>query len=284
MKISSLIEYLSRLSKRSLLLLSLALVVIIGICDALTGSVFGFSLFYLLPIYLSTWFGGKGSGILVSFASALMWFLDNRFIGDRTYPHFFMPYWDTIVKLGFYLTIVFLESALKDAMARATIDPLTSVGNRSFFYGASALEIKRIERYKRPFTVAYLDIDNFKRVNDVYGHSTGDLLLKEVSKTVAHNIRSTDIFARLGGDEFALLLTETDAEAARNILPKLQKKMINAVAKHNWPVKFSIGAVTFFIPPSSVDDMIGRADTIMYSAKKKGKNLIEHDIVGSPHV
>ena len=101
-----------------------------------------------------------------------------------------------------------------------------------------------------------------------------------MAQTIKNNIRSIDIFARQGGDEFVLMLAETNAESARGIFTKLQELLIETVRKNRWRVTFSIGVVTFYSSPDSVHDMIKRVDSLMYSAKRSGKNSIKYDIYG----
>ena len=123
-------------------------------------------------------------------------------------------------------------------------------------------------------TLLYIDLDNFKQVNDAFGHETGDELLIEVAATIRTNVRSTDTVARLGGDEFALLLPETDQEAALVVTNKLREALLVSMQRREWPVTFSIGLVSFATPPESVEEMLKQADAVMYSVKLKGKNSI----------
>ena len=190
-----------------------------------------------------------------------------------------IPYWNMGVRLGTFLILTFLLSALKKAMERekelARTDPLTGVANRRYFFELADMEINRARRYKHPFTVVWIDLDNFKAVNDGFGHSVGDALLRLVANTLHKNIRATDIVARLGGDEFAILLPETGSEPAEVITHKIQKVNLDTMEKNEWPVTFSIGVVTFVSPPSTVDEMLKISDGVMYSAKKNGKNEIK---------
>ena len=130
-------------------------------------------------------------------------------------------------------------------------------------------------------TNAYLDLDNFKWVNDNHGHSVGDTLLINIARNAKSNLRISDFFARLGGDEFAVLLPDTDEKSARIALHKLQGKLLEEMNKHNWPVTFSIGTVTCHDIPKSVDELIKQADNLMYSVKNHGKNSIEFSIYRS---
>lgn len=260
------------------MLIGLLLVLVIGIFHALSSPDISFSFFYIIPIYLVTWFSGRRLGVVISLVSAVTWFIIAEVIPVRTYPHAFIPYWNAFVRFAFFVVMVWLETSLQDAVTCAKTDPLTNIGNRRYFFEAADLEIRKLSRYRRPVTAAYIDIDNFKAVNDNFGHDAGDRILKAVAQTVKNHIRSTDIFARLGGDEFALLLPETDAESARKLIPNLHKLLNENVTKNKMLVSFSIGAVTFVEPTDSVDEMIKIVDSLMYSAKREGNNLIKYDV------
>jgi diguanylate cyclase (GGDEF)-like protein len=139
-------------------------------------------------------------------------------------------------------------------------------------------EINRSRRYKHSLTLAYIDLDNFKQVNDRFGHSTGDLLLKLIVEIASQNIRNTDLFGRMGGDEFVLLLPETNYQAARIVLTRVQQDLLKTMTERSWPVGFSIGAITFINQPNSSEAMLERVDKLMYQVKNSGKNRIEHNL------
>jgi diguanylate cyclase (GGDEF)-like protein len=271
------IEFFNRKSKRFLILLGSFLILAVGLIDYLIASEIGFSLFYLPAIFLTTWFVGTWAGILTSFISALTW-LAIDLIKVKPYSFSFTPYWNALVRLGFFLIVVFLQRALRNEQMLARMDPLTKIVNRRYFFKLADNEISKSKRYERPFSVSYIDIDNFKNVNDRFGHKAGDNLLRTVTDTISKNIRSTDIFARLGGDEFILLFPEIKADEAREAVCKLQKLLMTAMKNNRWPVTFSFGVVTFLTSPGNPDNMIMKADRLMYSAKKAGKNLIKYEI------
>jgi diguanylate cyclase (GGDEF)-like protein len=158
-------------------------------------------------------------------------------------------------------------------------DLVTGALNRLALKETLDAEIKRSRRNLRPLTVSYIDLDNFKAVNDVLGHETGNAVLQTVAQTMQSNLREVDSVARLHGDEFALLLPETDAENVPTILNKLQRALRDAIASRQWSVTFSIGAVTFNTPPQSVEAALNQADKMMYLAKQAGKNRFEHLVV-----
>jgi diguanylate cyclase (GGDEF)-like protein len=176
------------------------------------------------------------------------------------------------------------ESRLKSLLAKeqelARIDPLTAVPNRRAFYEALDQERMRSRRYRRPFTVAYVDLDNFKKVNDSLGHAVGDELLVQVAAGLKNNLRASDYVGRLGGDEFAVLLPETDATAAQLVLRKLRLRLLEEMKAHEWQVTFSIGAATFLDPPDSLDVIIRMADETMYAIKAHGKDNVSVSLVG----
>ncbi|MBS1852939.1 MAG: diguanylate cyclase [Acidobacteria bacterium] len=172
----------------------------------------------------------------------------------------------------------FLQQSLAKEKELSRMDSLTVLPNRRAFYEALDVERLRSRRYGRPLTLAYLDLDNFKQVNDAWGHAAGDELLVTVASTIRNTLRSTDFLARLGGDEFAVILPESDAFAAQAVLRKLQAALHAALERR--AVTVSIGAATFLNPQDSVEMMLTIADNTMYSVKKKGKNDVKVSILG----
>jgi len=271
-----LIRFLTTKSKIFLLLLGFFLITIVGMLDYVTGE-FPFAIFYLIPISLITWFTGKQPGILASIASALIWFFDQYTSVDIT-RYTEVSYWNALVILGFFLVVTFILSLLKQALENemkfARTDYLTGAENGRAFSEAVNSEMIKARRYGRMMTIAYIDLDNFKTVNDTLGHSAGDRLLCQMVQTIRDHIRRTDVVARLGGDEFAILLSETASEQAKIVITKLQKVLQAVMEENNWPVTFSIGVVTFATPPATIDKLINIADSAMFSAKNEGKNMV----------
>jgi diguanylate cyclase (GGDEF)-like protein/PAS domain S-box-containing protein len=173
-----------------------------------------------------------------------------------------------------------LNRVLQREKELARTDVLTGLSNRRAFYEALQMERARTARYGRPITLAYVDLDNFKRVNDSLGHAVGDELLVCVADLLRQTLRLSDTVGRLGGDEFALLLPETSPGAAESLLQKLRKILMDAMQGRNWPVSFSIGAATFLNNPPPLDQMIRAADELMYAVKKSGKNSVEVVAIG----
>lgn len=257
-------------------------IVVVATTDYLTDPQYSLSLFYLFPVILVAWFGGRTTGMIFSIFAALAW-LVAELLGKTYHEHPVALYWNDFMELGFFLIVSFILSALKNALEQerntARTDHLTGISNRRSFYDLVNLELSISRRYGHPFSVISMDIDNFKTVNDTMGHLAGDTLLRIVATTIKDNVRVSDIVARLGGDEFALFLPETESDAADALLAKM-KRELQAVVQRDWPVTFSIGIVSFIEPPATVDEMIARADSLMYEAKAAGKDRIRHEIVG----
>jgi len=255
---------------------------LIGYLDAVTGPELAFSIFYLVPIGFVTWFSGKRRlGFLLSFLCAAAWVIDDRLIVHE-YSSKFIPYWNAGIGLAFFhlfTTILFeLRKALDRARILATFDPLTGALNPRAFYSVANDEIQRLGRYDHPFTFVFIDIDNFKTVNDLFGHNTGNLVLQALVSTIKKNIRVTDKIARLGGDEFGMLLTDTDFGESGNAVAKIRQQLLDHMKEKSMPVTFSMGSVTFLQAPSTADEMIRIADAEMYEVKRHGKNAVRFSI------
>src|SRR5262249_53085292 len=148
--------------------------------------------------------------------------------------------------------------------------------NSRFFRLLAQREMDRAARSRRPFTTAYLDLDNFKMINDVFGHTRGDEVLRTVAATMHQNLRKTDLVARVGGDEFAMLLQEVGCDTAGRVISNLSQKLRSEMEKHGWATTFSIGVVTFSTVPRSVDEMLSVADEVMYRVKHGSKNSVRY--------
>jgi len=272
-------NYFHSAAKSLLLLLSLLILLILGFVDYITGEEISFSLFYIIPISLVTWYISMRAGLLTSICAAAIWFIADLKTG-HSYSHFLVPIWNSTVRLVFFIIVSSLLSIIKQKLETeerlAGIDYLTGLKNSRAFYELVEIESDRSRRYKRPFTIAYIDLDNFKYLNDTQGHEAGDEALKIISETIKHNVRHLDIISRLGGDEFAIFFPETDFTAAELTIKKIQPMLMAAMKNSNWPITFSIGFITFVKPLATVREMIKMADDLMYSIKKSGKNNIIH--------
>ncbi len=222
--------------------------------------------------------GEQYKGILFSILSSMMWLAAEVISRKHQLP---MPilFWNSGVRLGFFIIITLVLHYFKSERENARLDFLTKIPNRRQFEEVLQMEFQRGARYSHPLTIIYMDIDNFKVINDSLGHHEGDSLLVEASSVIKRSIRSTDFVSRLGGDEFSLILIETDDQQARSIVNKLRTDLLHAMEKKSWPVTFSFGVVSFHKYPKTVREMIRLADTCMYNAKRGGKNIIKMKVV-----
>ena len=272
-------DYLDAMGKSYFFSLVLGSSFVLGVFDYLVGPELSLSVFYTIPIMLAVWYGGKSVGITVVIFSVGMW-LGIELAAGNDFSSFLILILNTLVRLAFFFIILWLLLIIREKLkleeSLADTDPLTGLANRRFFQEQLEREYVRIHRYPEALTIVYLDLDNFKYVNDSMGHEAGDELLIIVSQTLSSHIRSSDFAARLGGDEFAVMLPKLEYEAAIPLIKKLQNELLSVMQANNWPVTFSIGAVTYNEVMESGRDMIKKVDNLMYKVKKSGKNNISH--------
>ena len=169
-----------------------------------------------------------------------------------------------------------IAAALVDTHDRATVDRLTGVANRQSLLAALFAEAERASRYGRPLSVAFVDIDHFKTVNDTYGHAVGDIVLRGVAQAIAANLRTSDMIGRYGGEEFMLILTETNIEEGAALTEKLrtlvQRQRFAIEGAGDIAVTISIGIAGGSGSQLRMDTLVRDADAAMYSAKSLGRN------------
>jgi diguanylate cyclase (GGDEF)-like protein len=267
---------IEKLGKPFWVMVGFTLLCVVGAIDYLTGFEVSFSLFYLIPIALVTWFTTPKLGMMFAVASAVVWLIADILSGAK-YSHQIIYLWNSAIRLGFFALTVFsleLIKTLEREKTFARTDFVTGTLNTRYFHALAQREIDRSFRYQYPFTVAYIDIDDFKRVNDSFGHIAGDKVLHAVADCMQQHLRKTDIVARIGGDEFVILLPQVELNLAKAVISKMHRNLLEEMQKNNWRVTFSIGVLTFHDAPPSVDEMLNMADKIMYSVKYRGKNNI----------
>ena len=273
-------EIVQRVSKTIWLGVGFLLLGFVAFLDYTTGTEFSFSLFYLLPISLISWMISERLGLVFAILSSCVWIAVDVLLGNSNITSNLFAYlWNATARLGFFLLPVFmirLQRALLREQELARTDFLTGVLNTRFFHELAQMEINRSVRYKRPFTIAFIDADNFKTINDTFGHTTGDIVLRAIAMNIKTHLRRTDIVARVGGDEFVVLLSETNAQTAPIVISNMQRTLVKEMNESGWSVTFSIGVLTLSAQRLSVDEMLGRADQLMYMVKNNGKNNIQY--------
>jgi diguanylate cyclase (GGDEF)-like protein len=247
----------------------------LGFLDYQSGNEFTFSLFYLAPILLVTWVSNLKVGQFLSLLSALTLLGVQTALGLE-YSHPIFYFLNTVVRTAIYFILTALVDQLKKTQKKdqlaARTDFVTGIANRRYFIELLETEVERSRRYPHPITVVYMDMDNFKQVNDLFGHKMGDEVLRYIASTLKSQLRNTDIIARLGGDEFALLLLSARLQEAGIVISKVRTSLAEEMKQRNWPVTFSIGAVICIAPPHSADQIIDMADQLMYEVKNSTKN------------
>jgi diguanylate cyclase (GGDEF)-like protein len=278
-------SFLGNQSKTVLVLCGLLALVLLGLGDYLaTAKLLEFSVFFALPVSFCAWFLSRRTGIVASVISAAI------VMGiDLSSPvheiNGTVAYWNALIWLGFFFLVTLVIAELKVLHVRerelSRVDSLTRVPSRLAFYEFATAEISRARRFRLATTLAYVDLDGFKGINDRMGHATGDKVLIAVARSMQRSIRDTDLVARMGGDEFALILPNTGKDAACKVLEKLMNNVSRSMRHSHWPITFSVGAVTFLKPPESLDQMIQQADAVMYSVKQSGKDRLRQEDIAA---
>ena len=231
---------------------------------------------YIIPVLLVTWTEGLVWGIVFGLASIT---LREAVVWDRMPAE--APIQWRIGNAVAYIAVVAVAMAglqkLRHSQAQlahlVTQDALTNVLNARAFADRLGQELERNRRYPRPLALIYLDLDDFKVINDTHGHQTGDAVLRLVADAMRTSDRIADVVGRLGGDEFAVLMPETDAPLADAAAKRLVASLRN-VFKGTPNVTASIGVVACTATEASTDDLLRRADQAMYDAKRAGKDRV----------
>lgn len=274
-------QHLEQASGRVIMTLGLLLVSLLGTIDVITGYEVSFSIFYLIPIVMVSTFGRRSMGAAISVLSAAAW-LSADLVSGHEYRHAVIPLWNAVMRLGIFLMVTYLitenRRLLKTEQDRARTDPLTGAVNSRAVRVSIEQELRRACRSRKPVTLVYLDVDNFKQVNDTQGHGEGDRLLVAIAESIRGDIRHIDVLGRLGGDEFAVLMPETGEREAQLVVQRVKDRLRDVARSNRWPVTFSFGMVTSYDRSCAVDDLIRTADALMYRSKAGGKDRITADV------
>jgi diguanylate cyclase (GGDEF)-like protein len=268
-----------RLSSVTVRVVCLALMVVIGVIDTVTGPELAFSIFYLMPLGVISWRCGRSAGTQSAIIAGLVW-ITADILSGATYSHWAVPIWNFTVRTLMFVLIAWLLAELRRSVDHerelARTDSLTGLANSRCMYETCGIEISRARRFKRPLTIVYIDCDNFKQINDRFGHAAGDHVLRMVANTLRACTRAIDTCARLGGDEFGLLLPETNARGAHVVINNVRERL-NAQFEGVQPrITLSLGVATFNPPPATVDELLASADRLMYEVKRAGKDSVRY--------
>ena len=263
------------------LVLGMVLVALIAAGDWVTGPELSFSVLYMGTVVAVTWIGSRRHGMLVAWlaaAESLLAVALKR--GAPTAADVWNATTQLVVLLFTAALIGSLRRALADQRRMAMVDPLTGAMNRRAFQLVAERERMRAGREGTPLSLAYLDLDGFKEVNDRFGHGAGDDLLAEFATRVTNEIRGTDLLARIGGDEFVLLLPDTDAREAVVVVDRVRTLLDETFPDTS--VTTSAGIATYRFPPNTVDAMLAGADDLLYQAKERGGDTVVGMVIVGP--
>jgi diguanylate cyclase (GGDEF)-like protein len=249
----------------------------VGFVDFLSGVEIRTYPLYFLPLSFAAWRLGRSGAFLGVVTATTVWVVSNWAAGlQYSAVHIWVV--NTLSQTLAFGTVAALLAWSRNLLDReqelSRTDGLTGLANKRAFHSSVELAIAACKRNGRPLTLAYIDLDNFKCVNDRYGHSRGDALLKDVASILKSTLRVTDSVARVGGDEFVVCLPETSQSQATPLLDRLRAELAVVLPADECAISGSIGAFCWDVPLDSVDAMISAADQTMYEVKKGGKNRV----------
>lgn len=281
---NSLEERISKWRPSAVVTAAILAIPLLGLIDYLTGPDMAFSIFYLFPLALVAWVGRRRDAFLLAVVATGVWLIADLAAGIE-YSTLLIPVWNTMTRLGIFVFVSALLANLRSAHAfqerLARSDSLTGICNSARFDEVAREVIATAGRNRHPITISFIDLDDFKSINDRLGHAAGDDLLKRVATVLSEKTRSTDVVARLGGDEFAILAPGMSSHAAKAAMEGLAARLREQLQDLRITVTFSAGCVTFLEAPADVDEMVRISDNLMYVAKRAGKNRFEHLVVAS---
>lgn len=248
-----------------------------GWTDYITGLQIRTYPLYFIPIAYGAWHLSRKLSAALAAACATAWLASNLSTGESYESAYIWP-----INFGAQLAAFTLVAALiSELRARlvveqnlARLDGLTGLLNKRAFHERAELLVAVSQRAGTPFTLAYVDLDNFKQVNDQHGHDKGDEALISLARMLTTSLRAGDVVARLGGDEFALMLTGAKQDAATITLERLRQQVQSSMSARKWPITLSVGALCFETAPGSLADALTATDALMYRAKQGGKNRV----------
>ncbi len=249
----------------------------VGLVDYATGIELRVFPLYFLPVLAVSLRLGQWPGLVAASGAALTWLVSNYLAGlhERSVA---VQVMNAVVMSVAFASIALLGAAQRRGLERertnSRTDSLTGLLNGHGFYEAAGAEVLRARRYRHPLTLAYVDLDGFKTINDRFGHAGGDAALVRVAEVIRSVTRRNDIVGRLGGDEFALLLPESDRVAAEPALRKVLDRLGRITVADGMGVTASIGSVSFAEPPLEIAVLLREADAVMYAVKAAGKNTV----------
>jgi diguanylate cyclase (GGDEF)-like protein len=249
------------------------------VIDLATGRDLSLSLVYVAGVALMVWAGSVRVGVLGAVGASVAVFVDGVRNSVGTGTALTNAVTAFVLLLATVAIVDYMHSRMVREADRARFDPLTGLCNRRACEERCAVEIARLQRRAGSLSVAFLDFDGLKQINDVRGHAAGDAALVHVARSAQAVLRPTDLLSRIGGDEFVLLLPDTDYDEATAVIRRIQGRL--AEADFGEPASVTAGLVTWRSAPQSIEEMFVEADALMYSAKRTGgDHHLESQVIG----
>jgi diguanylate cyclase (GGDEF)-like protein len=270
------VRWMGALERRPALLyaVTFALIALIALADYATGDQILLFILQLVPVAILAWCAGLYAGVVLITYVALA--------GGEFHT---LHAWHAAVSFTSNAVVAWVVSRLKASRLQILLlldverrmareDPLTELASVRAFRERLRLEVDRMKRHKKPMSLLYLDLDDFKRVNDERGHAAGDETLARVGRLLHALTRKVDLCGRLGGDEFAVLMPETGAHDAIVVANRVREGMHKPFSEGGAGIGLSAGVGTFLTPPMDEQVATNEVDQLMYEAKRSGKNRV----------
>jgi diguanylate cyclase (GGDEF)-like protein len=260
---------------------AIASLILIGWLDYVTGPRLALGPLYLLPVIVVAWYQGKAPAFQVVGAATVAWFLAEA--AGSTSPG--ISIWNTTTRLITFGTVGWTVARLRETEGRlrallqreklaARTDPLTGLLNRRGFIEQCRIEFARARRAQTPTGLIFIDLDNFKATNDLYGHDTGDAALQAAARAISMSIRQTDVCGRMGGDEFAVFCWNPTREMLQTTAKRIEHRIAASVPDTG--VGASTGITWCDAARDDFESMLRLADADMYRNKRAASRMPRH--------
>jgi len=252
-------------------------VFVVFIIDHVTGADVHVVSLYFVPLAFAGYRLGRMGASIASVLATYAWTLALYTTGTR-YSQSIIWFVNFLTQGAAFLIVSLLVAKLAEALQKeqtlSRTDALTGLKNRQAFIEQASFALSLCRRYVRPVALAFIDLDNFKHVNDSLGHARGDAVLQSCGSMIAGSLRASDIAARFGGDEFVIFLPETGAENAMALLERIRNALDTSPDFRDVGVTASIGIVADETARSDIDELLKHADAQMYKIKRDCKNRV----------
>jgi diguanylate cyclase (GGDEF)-like protein len=260
--------------------LGLAIIALGFLVDITTGRDLSLSLVYVSGVAFMAWVGSFRVGLLGAAGAAAAIATDALTHAESAGVAVSNATTALVLLVAVSALVDRLRKALIREASQARFDPLTGLPNRRACEERGALELARLQRSGQALSVAYLDFDGLKQINDNRGHAAGDAALIHFASTAQSELRPADLLSRIGGDEFVLLLPDTDYDDATTVIRRIQRRL--AEADGGEPASITVGLVTWRSAPQNLEQLFVEADALMYSAKRNRETgaHLESQVIG----